>query len=258
MRSGTPAAPFLLSAPLRSAACAITFLTRLPLPASWGASADVLAGAPAFPLIGALIGALVGVTADLLAEVEPAAAAAAIAVALEALLTGALHLDGLADSADGLGARERERALQIMRDHTLGTYGVSAVVLDLLLKTAALSALARSPLAVIAALSLSRAIALPVAVALPYAAPMRGGTGHLLSERLRWPPALAAVAIGAGIAVAALGPEGFALTSASLAVAIVVAAACRRRLGGITGDTLGAAVELAATACLLLAAGWAR
>lgn len=258
MRAGSLSAPPRLSAPLRSAACATTFLTRLPLPASWSARTDMVLGAPAFPLVGALLGAVVGATADLLSRVEPALAAAGIAVALEVLLTGALHLDGLADSADSLGARGRERALEIMRDHTLGTYGVAAVALDLLLKTVALGALARHPLAAVAALSLSRAIALPMAVALPYARAADAGTGRLLSQRLRWPSALAGMAIGGGIAVAALGLEGLALLGAALIVAAILAAVCHRRLRGITGDTLGAAVELAGTVCLLVAAGWLR
>jgi adenosylcobinamide-GDP ribazoletransferase len=258
MRAGALAVPLRLRAPLRSVACATTFLTRVPLPPSWSAAPDMASGAPAFPLVGALLGALVGATVDLLARVEPAAAAAAIAVALELLLTGALHLDGLADSADSLGARDRGRALEIMRDHTLGTYGVGAIVLDLLLKTAALGTLAHRPLAAVAALSLSRAIVLPMAVALPYARGGEAGTGRVLSERLRWPSALLGMALAAALALAALGAEGAAMIGGALLVAAAIAALARRRLGGITGDTLGAASELAATACLLLAAGWAR
>ena len=238
---------------------AITFLTRVPLPASWGASANIVAGAPAFPLVGALLGAAVAGTAGLLVRVEPPAIAAAIAVGLEILLTGALHLDGLADSADSLGARDRERSLLIMRDHALGTYGVAAIVLDLLLKVAALSVLARSPLAAtIAAFSLSRAISLPIAAALPYARPGQGGTGRQLSERLGWRTALAGLALGCAIAIAALGLEGVALIGSALLVALAIGVGCHRRLQGVSGDTLGAAVELSATACLLVAAGFAQ
>ena len=92
-----------LGAPLRAVAAATTFLTRVPLPALLAAPQEMVAGAPAFPLVGAALGGLVGETAALLGRVEPAAVAAGIAVALEVLLTGALHLDGLGDSADGLG-----------------------------------------------------------------------------------------------------------------------------------------------------------
>jgi adenosylcobinamide-GDP ribazoletransferase len=255
VRSLTPAPG--VGAPLRAASSAVTFLTRLPLPASWSASAEMVVGAPAFALVGALLGAAVGATVGLLARVEPALIAAAIAVAIEILLTGALHLDGLADSADSLGALTRERALEIMRDHTLGTYGVAAIAIDLLLKTAALSELAHSPLAAtIAALSLSRAVPLPIAAALPYARSEQDGTGRLLSERLSWRAALVGVLLGAAVAIAALGTEGAVLIGAALLVALAAGVGCQRRLGGITGDTLGAAVEISATVCLLVAAGW--
>jgi adenosylcobinamide-GDP ribazoletransferase len=259
MRVKTMTAPPDLAAPLRAASSAVTFLTRVPLPASWCASSGMVAGAPAFPLVGALLGAVVGATTALLARVEPAPIAAAIAVAIEILLTGALHLDGLGDSADSFGARERERALEIMRDHSLGTYGVSAIVIDLLLKTVALSALAHSPLAVaVAALSLSRAVPLPIAAALPYARPEQGGTGRLLSERLSWRAAVVGVVLACAIAIGALRVEGLALVGAAALVALTVGVGCRRRLGGVTGDTLGAAVEVSATVCLVVAAGWVR
>ncbi len=246
------------SCPARALASATAFLTRLPMPASSVSPAGIVAGAPAFPLVGGALGGVVGGSAALLARVEPAPVAAAIAVALEVLLTGALHLDGLADSADGLGARERERALAIMREHALGAYGVCAIVLDLLLKTAALSALQPDPLAAtIAALALSRAVALPLAAALPYAR-SDDGIGRVLSERLHWPAALAAALLAAAIAVAALGTQAAALIVAAAFVTCTVALISRRRLAGITGDTLGAAIELTATVCLLVAAGLAR
>jgi len=219
----------------------------------------MVAGAPAFPLVGAGLGAAIGVTAQLLGRVEPAIIAATVAVGVEAILTGALHMDGLADSADSLGGRSRDRALAIMRDHTLGTYGVVALALNLLLKTAAIAALEPGPVAAtVAALSLSRATALPLAAALPYARAQESGTGRLLTERLQWPGALAAVLIASAVAVVALGGEGPVLVGTAAGVALLGAVACHRRLGGVTGDTLGAVVEVSATACLLVAAGFAR
>jgi adenosylcobinamide-GDP ribazoletransferase len=258
MRLRASPATLDLGVPLRAVTAATAFLTRVPMPASLAGPAEMVAGAPAFPLVGAALGALVGETAALLGRVEPAAVAAGIAVLLEVLLTGALHLDGLADSADGLGARGREHALAAMRDHALGAYGVCAIVLDLLLKTVALGALKPDPLAAtIAALSVSRAAALPLAAALPYARP-DSGTGQVLSERLRWPAALTAALLAGAIAVAALGAQAVGLLAAAALMALTVAIVSRRRLGGITGDTLGAATELTATACLLVAAGLAR
>lgn len=246
-----------LAAPLRSLAAAGTFLTRLPIPARAGCT-SVVAGAGAFGVVGAGIGALVGGTTALLYHIEPAAIAAAVAVALELLLTGALHLDGLADSADGLGAHGRERALAAMRDHALGAYGVCAIALDLLLKTAALAALAPDALAAtVAALSLSRAAALPLARTLPYAR-TGAGTGRELSEELGWSAVLAAVLSACAIALAVLGIQALALIGAAALVTLAVGLICKRRLAGVTGDTLGAAIELAGTTCLIVAAGLAR
>jgi adenosylcobinamide-GDP ribazoletransferase len=242
-----------MRAPLRAAGAATAFLTRIPLPSASNAGASVIAGAPAFPFVGAALGALVGATAALGGRVEPRLVAGALAVGVEALLTGALHLDGLADSADGLGGSEREHALEIMRDHAIGAYGASALVLDLLLKAAALAAL-RHPLpATIAALALSRAVALPLAAALPYARPTPG-TGLVFGEGMRWPRAIAAMLIAAAIAVLAVGTRALALIAAAAVIGAAVGLLARRRLGGITGDTLGAAIELTATTCLLVAA----
>ena len=129
---------------LRASAAAVAFLTRLPVgrarrastaPTSRGAAPPSRSSAPP-------IGAAVGGTAAGLVHVLPALAAAGIALALGAALTGALHLDGLADTADALGERERERALAIMRDHAIGAYGAAALALDLLVKAAVLAGLA--------------------------------------------------------------------------------------------------------------------
>src|SRR5579864_5022182 len=134
MRAGEPA---------RAGVAAVAFLTRLPagrLVVLDGA--DVARGAALFPFVGAAIGAAVGGVAYGLAQAVPSLAAAGIAIALGALLTGALHLDGLADAADALGARTRGRALEVMRDHATGAYGATALVLDLLVKVSALASLA--------------------------------------------------------------------------------------------------------------------
>jgi adenosylcobinamide-GDP ribazoletransferase len=224
---------------------AVAFLTRLPV----GGGALTPRAAPWFPLVGAALGALVGGAAVGLAELLPPLAAGAVAVALELVVTGALHVDGLADSADGLGGRDRERALAIMRDHAIGAYGASALTLDLLVKAAALGALAERGeiLPVVAAFAVARAAPLPLAAALPYARP--AGTGRALDGLPRLAAALG-VLLGAGIALVA---------PATIAAAALVTAAvwwlARRRLQGVTGDVLGAAVELSATAALIVQVG---
>src|SRR6266550_1910501 len=127
----------------RAAVAAVAFLTRLPVGRLVPLDGDDVArGAVLFPVVGAGIGAAVGGTAAGLVRVLPPLAAAGIALAVGALLTGALHLDGLADTADALGGRSTEHALQIMRDHAIGAYGTVALVLDLLVKAVALAALA--------------------------------------------------------------------------------------------------------------------
>jgi adenosylcobinamide-GDP ribazoletransferase len=188
----------------------------------------------------------VGGTAVLLTPALPSLGAAAIAVAVELTLTGALHADGLADSADSLAGRTPERALAIMRDHAIGTYGACALILDVLLKTVAIAHAPDVP-AVVAAFAVSRAAPLPLAAALPYARPGEG-TGRSLTERLGAPRALAGLALAVAVAVVAGHPVTLA---ALLVVALTIGAIARRRLGGVTGDVMGAATELTATLALL-------
>jgi adenosylcobinamide-GDP ribazoletransferase len=196
--------------------------------------------------VGAALGAVVGGAAIGLAHSMPPLLAALLAVALELALTGALHADGLADSADGLAGRDREHALAIMRDHSLGAYGASALTLELVAKTAALAS-TDDVVAVIAAFALSRAAPLPLAAALPYA--RADGTGRVLDRLPLW-TAAAGVALALGVAV---------LAPAAIAAAVLVTAGvwwlARRRLQGVTGDVMGAAVELTATAALIAQLG---
>jgi adenosylcobinamide-GDP ribazoletransferase len=224
---------------------ALAFLTRLPA----GGGRLSPRAALWFPVVGAALGALVGGAAVGLADVLPPLLAGALAVALELAITGALHVDGLADSADGLGGRDRERALAIMRDHALGAYGGSALVLDLLAKAVALGALAErgDVLPVIAAFAVSRAAPLPLAAALPYARAGEG-TGRALADGLR--PATAAAGVAVGVAVAVAG-GAYAAIAAAVVVTSGVWWLARRRLGGVTGDVMGAAIELTATVALV-------
>jgi adenosylcobinamide-GDP ribazoletransferase len=244
-------APERLAAP----AAAASFLTLLPLGARDGPAAGALVrAAPFFPLVGAALGAAIGAAAIGLSAALPALLAGLLAVALELILTGALHVDGLADSADALGARSRERALAIMRDHALGAYGASALALDLLVKAAALGALAesRALAPIVAVLALSRAAPLPLARLLVYAR-QGEGTGRLLAERAATGSVLAGAGSATAIAVAAVGLDALALLLCAVAVTAAVGVLARRRIGGVTGDVMGAAIELSASCCLVLA-----
>ena len=250
-------------AELRAAGAAASFLTRFPFEGRGGPDAVGGSGRPGrdavgqgcwvFPLTGAAVGALAAAVA--LAADGPATplVAAALAVSAVLLLTGALHLDGLADSADSLGGSSRERALEIMRDHSVGAYGAAAIGLDLILRTALVGALLeRSDVLVplLVAGAVSRASVLPLALALPYAraAP---GPGAALSGRLRGGRVFLALAIAIALSLAAAGLEALVALALAAAVVLALGAFAWRRLGGVTGDVLGATVELVELAVLL-------
>jgi adenosylcobinamide-GDP ribazoletransferase len=240
---------------LRAAAAAVTFLTRIPVGRIVLGAGDVARGAAFFPLVGAGIGAAVGGALEGLDGELTTLLAAAVAVTFEALLTGAIHLDALADTADGLGAGTRERALEVMRDPAVGSFGAAALALDLLVKVAALAAVAsdsRTVLAVLAAYALGRAAPLALALALPYARP-GSGSGLVLTEQAARGALVTGLVLALGIAVVALGLRGLALSAGAGLVCLAVGLLARRRLGGVTGDVLGASAELATTAALVAA-----
>jgi len=237
---------------LRGFAGAIAFLTRVPVGRVVSLDVvDISRGGAVFPLVGAGVGAVVGGLADGLAGSLTAPLAAVIGLAAGTLLTGALHVDGLADTADALGATTRERALEIMRDHAIGTYGAAAVALDLGAKVAALSVLAERGDALrltVCAVAASRAVPVVLSAALPYARP-GAGLGRALgaSGPLR---GLVAAALAAAFCVA-LG--GAPLLAAAAGVLLLAGLLARGWLGGVTGDVLGAAVEAAEVAGLVVA-----
>lgn len=242
---------------------ALRFLTRLPLGAATEADPARLAAAAAwFPAAGALVGAAAA-TAYALALPLWGPLAAAVAAALAgAALTGGLHLDGLADTADGLacsgGARER---LAAMRDPRTGALGAAAVTGDLLLRAALLAAIAPPPAAAFAALATPVAGRWAMAAAIPlhpYARP-EGGLGqpfarHVGSRQVLGAGLLAAVLVaGAAAAPPFRVPLAAALPASHLAApaaSLLAARAVARRLGGLTGDAYGALNEVAELACL--------
>jgi len=223
---------------------ALGLLTRLPLPdhAPRGAEA-----AWAWPLAGAVVG-LIGAAAAWVAlalGAGPGAAAAAALVA-QALTTGGLHEDGLSDTADGLlGGRTREKRLEIMKDSRIGSFGALALVLVTLARWSALAALcAGGPYAavLVAAGALSRVPMAAIMAALPNAR----DTGL---SRLTGRPAGATVALAAALALAlALVLTGWQVLPAALVAALLctgLAFSAKSRIGGQTGDILGASQQIA-------------
>ena len=244
-------------ASLRALAGAVSFLTLVPVGRIVALDGpDVARGALFFPLVGAGVGAVTGAIALALHPWLPAFTAAGVAVAVAVLVTGAMHVDGLADTFDAAGGRSRERALEIMRDSRIGTYGASALALDLVLKVGAVSALlvrGGALPALIAAGALSRASSPTLAALLPY--PRAGaGSGSVLTGLSR-PLAASSLVLGLAIAVAALHGDAVWLAAGAAGVAIGLGLVYRRWLAGATGDCLGAATELCETVVLIVAVG---
>jgi adenosylcobinamide-GDP ribazoletransferase len=239
---------------LTGLASAIRLLTVIPL-GRWRADAFSAGGAlPFFSVIGALVGAFAAGAYWLgLHGISPLAAAA-LAIAADLWVTGNFHYDGLADTADGIWAHHsRERALEIMKDSHVGAHGVSAVVVALVTKLALLAAVGDARIGIIvAAASIARAAAVYAAVAAPYA--RKQGTGQsVAADARRWHLIIAGFLAG-GIAYAAAGLAGLVGLGAGAAFAVFVTWRISRRLGGMTGDTYGAAIvltELAALAAML-------
>ena len=236
---------------MKSFLAAIAFLTRLPVGrlAVFDA-ADVAHSAGWFPLVGGLLGAICSAEAALLKGYLPPGVVAVLLVLLDALLTGAMHFDGLADTADGFGGgQSHEDILRIMRDHAIGSYGGLALIVLVALKVTAYAALLKQSYwmpALILTPALGRWSILLLTAALPYArlsASVIEGMGIL---PLFWGTATIAMALSAAMSA-----------RACIAVAIVVLVTacfgfyCRHRIAGITGDTLGANVQLCESAALL-------
>lgn len=243
---------------LGDAALALSFLTLLPLPEAAFRGGEMRRAAGWFPLVGVLLGALAG---GMRAGAEPLfgpAVATVLALAALVAATGALHQDGLADCADGLGVRgDRTRRLAVMRDSAIGTFGMLALLGWGLLAFATLAQLTNEQalIALIAAAALGRAGALLHAVAAPPA--RRDGLGAAFTVPTA---ALAAGLLTAAAATAFatrdLTDTLLALAAAALATALTTAWA-RRAVGGRTGDTLGATVAIVELAVLLaLVAAW--
>jgi adenosylcobinamide-GDP ribazoletransferase len=241
---------------LRSAIAAFSFMTAVPVGRRAAiADADLRHGMVLFPLIGALVGAAMGLVAWGAVQVLPTVPAAVLGVATGAILTGAMHLDGLADTADGVGAALAERdPAPPMVDPRLGTFGGVALGLDLLLKVSVLSALVGAggfPWEAVAAGALGRGSILALAVALPYAGPPEGaGTWTGSPDRRR---SAVGLVIAGAIGVAITGTRFAAMLAASTAVCMLVGRWSRRHLAGMRGDTFGAAAELTETLALTAA-----
>jgi adenosylcobinamide-GDP ribazoletransferase len=213
--------------------------------------------APAwFGPVGAALGLAVGAAWWAAGELWPPLVAALLAVAVDAALTGMLHVDGLADSADGLiPPLDRQRRLEVMATPDVGAFGVMVVTLVVLARIAALATLEPDPLLVAGLWTASRAAMALTLAWMPYARTPGGAASGFRAGLAT--PALAGLGIGCAVVVWAFdggwGP-GVAVAAAGLAGFGAVLTLAWRRLGGYTGDVLGAAGVVAETVGLLVAA----
>lgn len=229
---------------------ALCLLTRLPLPpvgtrqAVW-----------AWPVAGAVVGALAAFAATLgLSLGLPAGVVAALVLGTQAMLTGAMHEDGLADTVDGFwGGWGSERRLAIMKDSHIGTYGVLALLVTGLARWSALGVVVETgqhwPV-LIAVGALSR---VPMAVMI---AVMRNARGAGLSHHVGRPSgqsALGAAGLGIGAALMATGSNGLVMLVLAATACTALAFLAKAKIGGQTGDVLGASQQLAETAALAAA-----
>ncbi len=228
---------------------AFALLTRLPLPNHRGTGAG---SAWAWPLVGAVLGACGAALASgaLWLGVTPGVTAVLV-LALGAMLTGGLHEDGLSDTADGLfGGWTRDRRLEIMKDSRVGSYGVLALVLVTLARWSALTALlvyGDHWAALVATGAISRA---PMALVMALLPNARGsGLSHATG---RPAPGVAVVALGlaTGLALAVLGWSALGPLVVAAGIMVVLSVVALRKIGGQTGDILGALQQLVEVGCL--------
>ncbi|EJC76511.1 adenosylcobinamide-GDP ribazoletransferase [Rhizobium hidalgonense] len=241
---------------------AVAFLSRIPMPQSLFKTYDGRLGrlVRAFPFAGFVIGVAPALALLLLLELRAdPLMAALIALCIQVVVTGALHEDGLADTADGIGGgRSREHSLDIMKDSRIGTYGAIALILSFAIRAAALAAIARH------ASPLTSALAIPAVAALSRGAiawhwqrlPPAKTDGVAASTGQPDEAAMQFALAAAGLVAALLIWPAFGLRPlvASLLAAGITALAftafIRRKLAGHTGDTLGATQQICEVAAL--------
>jgi adenosylcobinamide-GDP ribazoletransferase len=237
-------------------ALAIRYLTIVPIPGHGHTNRGIGGAAAWFPVVGAILGALLAGVDQVVTRLFPSLLSALLTITVWKVLTGGLHLDGLADCLDGLMGRDHEQRLAIMRDSRIGTFGAVGLVLFLMLEVAALTDLpaAQRWRVLVAAPAVARAV--PPLLARLFSAARAEGQGAAFVAGVRAGGATIALVVGLVVSVIVLGGVGLGAAVVALLIAAIVAALMARRLGGLTGDVLGAAVEAAELALLLAVLAW--
>ena len=239
---------------MRGLLAAARFLTRIPLPGRPTEAHELQGAVPWFPLVGAVVGLFTAGAFLLASRLWPAPVAAALAVAAGLMLTGGFHEDGLSDAVDGLGGGfSPEKVLAIMKDSRIGAYGSMALICALLLRWSLLVALgARALLAFPMAMALGRWAIVHVLALLPSISEGLAKEVHRRGSLRLWLGSTA-MALLLGAAAWRLGlprvPPAFL---AAAAAALLWAWRLKVRLGGHSGDGLGATAMLAEAAALLV------
>lgn len=237
---------------------ALGFFTRIPVPAWVPWSPERLNHAARyFPLVGWVVGIAGAASAALTLSVLPATVAVVLSMAVTIRLTGAFHEDGWADACDGLGGGwDKTQVLTIMKDSRIGTYGAAGLVLMLLAKAAALVELAAHgawalAAALVAAHAVSRLASTSLIHALEYVREDELSKAKPLARQLTRNELAIASATGAAPLLLLGGSAALLATALVALVTLYCACLFRRRLGGYTGDCLGATQQLAELACYL-------
>ena len=235
---------------IQSMRAAMAFLTVIPLATAGDASGERL-GRGYFPAVGALLGLIAGAAFGLMAAITSPLLGAVAATAMLAILTGALHLDGVADAADGLfGGGDVARRLEVMRDSRVGSFGLVAVVLLLAGDVAALAAMPspRAIVALVIAGAMSRWVLLLMIAAVPYV--RQAGLGVVAGGPHRRLDLVLGTGITAIVCLLDWRRAAVALLVVLL-IATVLGVLARRRIGGATGDVYGASAELTQLGALI-------
>jgi adenosylcobinamide-GDP ribazoletransferase len=236
---------------------ALQFLTRLPI--RLRRAPDLAAMVVWFPLAGAVIGAIVGGAGAGMFELSTPLVAGGVAVAIGLLVTGAFHEDGLADIADAFGGGYTvERRLEILKDPRHGTYGVAALCGSIVLRVATIGSMP-SAAVVFAGCVVAHVVARSVAVGLMATVPLatHRGLGADYGRSTTRTRAAIAVVLGAAVGALAVGWWIGPVLAVALASAAAVGALALRKIGGISGDVLGACEQVAECACLVTLAALA-
>lgn len=235
----------------------LSLCTRLPIGSSAAiAEGDIARASWTFPVAGLVVG-LIGALVYWIAIRANAAPfpAAAIALAATLLLTGAMHEDGLADTADALGGNTRERKLEIMRDSRIGTFGVCALAISLLLRWSTIADIAEPRLVALALIAAHVAARACLPAFMHLVPPARNDGLSSGAGQPPLPSVVASLLLGATCLLFVVGPTGTAITLLMLFLAaLLVARLAIRQFGGQTGDVLGAMEQIAECIVFLAAA----